>query len=909
MRTLKTLLIILILLTFCLAGYFIFFKNFFDKKLDAADLVDGNAIFLFETNEPIQAWNALVDQPIWNRLSDIPSLKLVEQQLLDLDSLLGGSGQLDKSLKGNKLAISLHPTGREDFDFLFSLSFPDNDQKEFLKDLESKLRGKGQINQRNYSGRTIYEYRNAENEGTLSYSLIHNVLIASQTSFLVEDAIRHDASNDLVGFKEKNRALYTSLPHPKGLGVLRIDSQGLGKFIEGISANALPVSLQSFSKLGVSANLELQFAANKVFMDGFAFFKDGQKVNFGHTTSQTVGLFSNFISNRTALFYQYNLQDVKQIREIQQEGFQGRNTVEADIENLLLDKSFLEQLSGEIGYMVLENDGSEGTDQIMLLGTKDIQGQLALLKNFSLSINQEDSTHWMADYYLDKEIFLVEMEEFPAHLFEGQFKGFQNTYIAQMNDMLIFGNNLKAIRIFLDDLYMDNTWGKSIVHRRFLEGISKESGFNFLINIPRLWSTILRNSTPNWKVLFQKYAPQLQSLDLIALQLSEAGANQYVNLELGYNLAPIKPVKDVTLEETKSFNFPQKLTYGPISLQNFNDKSIDFLVQGASNQIYLLNGEGDMIFSQAIDGPIVSPVFQIDFYKNGKLQLLFATANSIHALDRLGNSLPNYPISRPGDAPFTHLSLVDYNNTRDYRYFVGSSNGDLFLFNQKGEALEGWNPKPTRGPLANAPAHHRISGMGDFMVSLNKNGELYFMNRRGEVKGGNPIQIGQKVNTDYALIQRSKSSETLLTTITEDGEIVQVNFRGELSFRNQLTRPDRETKFHLVRDQSSNQHVFVVNSFNKISILNQELEPLFEKNIMSDELTFQYFTFGGDKNIFVVIDPIQEFIYLYNLKGELLNTRPINGALPIQVKYSGSQNEYSITTVFENRWSEFKMPL
>jgi len=59
----------------------------------------------------------------------------------------------------------------------------------------------------------------------------------------------------------------------------------------------------------------------------------------------------------------------------------------------------------------------------------------------------------------------------------------------------------------------------------------------------------------------------------------------------------------------------------------------------------------------------------------------------------------------------------------------------------------------------------------------------------------------------------------------------------------------------------------------------------------------------------VVGDKIQDFIYLYNLKGELLNIRPISGSEKVEVKYSGSHNEYSILTVHGNRFSEYKLPL
>lgn len=82
----------------------------------------------------------------------------------------------------------------------------------------------------------------------------------------------------------------------------------------------------------------------------------------------------------------------------------------------------------------------------------------------------------------------------------------------------------------------------------------------------------------------------------MALQLSEIGDEQYVNLELGYNLKPIKEVKDIVLTESMGLQFSEPLIYGPKTLENFNDKSTDFVVQDASNTIHFFNDEEERIF-------------------------------------------------------------------------------------------------------------------------------------------------------------------------------------------------------------------------------------------------------------------------------------------------------------------------
>ena len=904
MKVIKNLLVILLVIFLCGAAYFLTTNFLFNKRLHAADVIPAEAIIVFETSDPVHAWNQLVSQPLWGRLRDIPSLRNLENQLLALDSLAGRSGNLENSLKGNEFAVSLHQSSKNEFDFLFSIGFSGKSHEDFLKSLTGKIDERN-IRTRSYSGVKVFEYQHPGETSALSYALVGNLLLGSYSSFLLEDAIRHSQSRELTGFKAASSVLYNSQSRPTGLGILRLNSTGIARLIQGISTGAAPKELANFEMNKLAANLEIKFSDNKVVFEGASFFADGKRVDIKGNGNNRPHPFRNYVSNRTAIFHGYNVMDPFQIQTLPNQAFEHKNTVEGEMEGLFPEDVFFRRLTGEIGYMVFEESGTVIKERILLMKTSDVDKQIDLLKEFNWHLLGKDPEQLEQDAYLGKRVLGIGAEEFPAHIFDGQFTGFPQTYVTSYDQMIVMGNSMKAVRSFLDDMYNDNTWGKSIYHKQFLEYASPESGYDFLINVPRLWAEIINRASPEWKVFFQKYAPQLKSVDWLVLQQKGVATH----IESQYRLDAIKPVTDIVLAEKMAVQFNDKLVYGPRTLQNFNDRSKDYLLQDERHQVHLVSDDGSIVFSQQVVGEITGEVFQIDFYKNGKLQLLFATDEAIYGFDRLGALLPGYPIHLPSGESIRYLNLVDYDKDLDYRYFVGSELGSLFLFDKSGKALEGWAPKYTSGALATRPAHHRISRVGDFMVALNTSGDLYLTNRKGELKSGNPLRLGQNISTDYAIIESTRAADTQLVTINQEGEVVKVNFNGEVTYRNQLMRPDRDTRFHLVRDQSQSNHLFVLHEYNKISVLDAEEEPLFEKGIFSDDIEFQYFSFGGDKNIFVVIDRVQEFIYLYNLQGQLLNTRPISGFGEIDISYSGSNNEYSILVIHGNRMSEYKMPL
>lgn len=907
MPNFKQILISLLIIVFAIGGYFFYNSSLWKGEKNALEVVSQDAIFVFETEEPVMAWNQLVSQPIWSRLTEIPSVKNAERQLMSLDSLVGRSGNLDRSLKGNQLVVSLHPVGKEEFDFLFTLSFKNGSDQSFIQALEENLPDLSQITTRNYSSVPIYEFQSVNLNRILSYAKIGNIIVVSYTSFLVEEAIRLSQNSSEVNFKSANQELFKALQKPKGLGVFRLSSTGLSKFFEGISRNENLNLIQQFSKNEFSGNFEIKFSEGKITLDGTSFFQNGKPINFSPGKTDHKKLI-DLIPNRTAVLFHYNFQNLEQFSALKNENFQGKATVSGEVEKNLLQKNFLQKLSGEMIFMIFETVINQDEDRIVLIETEELDAQINLLKGFSIGSDNFSTGSILVDYYQDKEIFVLNTEEFPAHLFDGKFMGFPQTYVTGMNGMLVFANSIKSMKIFLDDLNVDNTWGKSLMQKRISASLSTNSGFNFVINVPRIWNSLEEISSPNWKVFFQKYAPQIRSLDILSLGV---GGDDKVNkskIELQYSKGPIKTVSSVTLTENRIVQFRDDLIYGPKSIENFNDRSYEFVVQDSLNQVHLLSGEGELVFSQSLEGRIISDIFQIDYYKNGKLQLLFATESRIYVIDRLGSFVSGYPLEIPG-RKITHLNLVDYDDNRDYRIFVATNQAELYLFNKTGDALEGWDPKSIGSNLAIKPAHHRVAGVGDQMLALSQNGELYFFNRRGEVMLDSPIKLGDGQTSNYIIIERGSASSSRFVTVTKEGEIVNVNFQGEMGYRNQLLRPDPESQFFLIKDQKDDRYVYVVHEYNKITVMNSEYQVLFDYNIFAENLKFQLFSFGADKNILVLIDPTQEFTYLFNLKGEFLNTLPISSKNEVDIKYSNSKNEYSIFATSGKTFVEYRLPL
>ena len=143
--------------------------------------------------------------------------------------------------------------------------------------------------------------------------------------------------------------------------------------------------------------------------------------------------------------------------------------------------------------------------------------------------------------------------------------------------------------------------------------------------------------------------------------------------------------------------------------------------------------------------------------------------------------------------------------------------------------------------------------------------------------------------------------------ITANGEVIHSNFNGEIGYRNQLVKEDRDSEFLLLPDQKQNDFVFISRQYNEVSVLDRSEKTLFSTRVSDENLIYQYFDFGSDRQLFAITDLNQGFCYLYDLSGNLQTTMPLESTGTIQITYQASLDQYLIRTVSGSTLTEFQL--
>lgn len=83
---------------------------------------------------------------------------------------------------------------------------------------------------------------------------------------------------------------------------------------------------------------------------------------------------------------------------------------------------------------------------------------------------------------------------------------------------------------------------------------------------------------------------------------------------------------------------------GRFELKDFITGGKCYLEQLDNNNLRYMNGAGKGLWTVQFDEPLCGYVEQIDFFGNGKLQMLFATSDKLYLLDRLGRIVGGFPV-------------------------------------------------------------------------------------------------------------------------------------------------------------------------------------------------------------------------------------------------------------------------
>lgn len=904
----KKAIVILLAITVAAGIGFIYYTYWYNKEeIDIWSLVPNGAVAVYASDNTVSVYNGFSQKPLGENLKKLPLFKALDENLKLLDSLGGKSGNLDEALKGNPLLVSAHVTAKNAFDFLYYFKLKDVKSFELVRNVMQTYKNSKlyTTETRKYQDFDITEVKDRVSGKQFSYIYYRDYFIGSFVPFLVEDVIRHIGEDRLKSFKAENAALFSLRNQHSPEGSLYINTTGFTQLIGTFRKQGkLPAELRHFSDQNA---LDLSVKAHELLLHGYS-LQAGASSSYLHTfQGQKPGpmQMDRFIPNRTALLMHFSFNDGKTWynalqRFWRQHAPEQIQKQQALVQDYKVDMASLYQVVGPaIGLAVLESVDVSNPDLLLIAETRDIN-QVMNTFNTLAQTSQAAQDSAYVERYGDLAIRQINIDNLPEKIWGGIFTGFEQTFYTSIDNYLVIGNSVEVIKRLMAEIESEVVWARSVKQHQFVEKTLQEANVTVFWNMGRSWSMFLAGLSPEWQNLARENERTLKSLELGALQFTEAEQKFYTSMLVSYQ------PQEQQVAEQRFLTVAQTFVEKPMLIQPFvfeKQNSNETILQDSLGQVYMINGDGKVAWKDSLGSKIISDVVLIDYLKNGRNQFFFATADALHVIDKSGNYIEGYPLSMKDGVKLSYASVIDYDNSKNYRFLVADENGHLLMFNKEGSNLEGWRPRKVTGRLTTTPQHVRIRSR-DVIVAVQANGVVNLLNRRGEMYSGFPLDVKKPIRSDFFIEAGGSFEKSILTTITQDGELVKIHLDGSIVSREQLYKPSKNTTFRVILSERKNTFIVARQELGRLSLLDRKGAVILEKDyITSDELAVQYYNYGAGKEIFAVTDRVQEFTYLYNKNGGLINGRPLESSFEVYLHFNESANSFQTHTVYDTKYA------
>lgn len=434
-----------------------------------------------------------------------------------------------------------------------------------------------------------------------------------------------------------------------------------------------------------------------------------------------------------------------------------------------------------------------------------------------------------------------------------------------IDQFLIFASNTETLENIIVNYQNQTTLNDRDYYTEIKKGLSSQASVLQVINPFGLEQLVQNNSQSKQKFDFKNYKSS-------ALQFIYDTDFAHFNAIINQSKTSIS---NNSITEMFNIKLDHDVLNQPQFVKNYRSKQMDIMVQDVSNTLYLISNDGKIIWKKQLHGPILGQIDQLDIYKNGRLQYVFATQNRVYVIDRDGNDVSPFP-KKFDDNITQPLAVFDYDNKKKYRLFVIQDN-NVLLYDAKAKPVPGFKFNKTEKTINTSPKHIRI-GRKDYLV-FKTNDKLHILNRRGKTR------VKVKIDLNWSDQPVFEYNSNFITSTT-DGKIATITEKGNVSVGS-LNITDKHTL-------ASTTKTLISQYNNKLNIKHHNLE-----------LDFGNYTpaklFYVNNKIYVsTTDTQTQKVLLFDSNGVLQDHFPVYGTSAIDLDNIDTDNNLEFVTKGES---------
>ena len=166
--------------------------------------------------------------------------------------------------------------------------------------------------------------------------------------------------------------------------------------------------------------------------------------------------------------------------------------------------------------------------------------------------------------------------------------------------------------------------------------------------------------------------------------LSVSGGKKNSSVEIDIHRLTLKKTKAPVFERDTVVLVPK----GPFEVKNSGTGKMNKFYQNSHNSL-CLSQEGKDLWGVPFDKPICGRAGTVDYFANGKLQILFCAGDKLYLIDRLGRYVSGFPLTLGRDV-LLGPDIYDFNGSRKYNVMILHKDNTVEMYNLKGQKPAAW---------------------------------------------------------------------------------------------------------------------------------------------------------------------------------------------------------------------------
>jgi hypothetical protein len=507
-------------------------------NLNSIYLIPKDAVYIVETQKPIDNWDDISKSDIWKHLQTNAYFKDLTKNLNKLDGIFSQQKKLVDFIGNRSILISAHMIKKKQYALFYVIDLQKLSKLNLLKNnLNSVINKSYKVSKRNYHNHSITEIYDKKNRETIYLSFIKNQMIASYTHTLVEASI--DQFEEPIIGRNLDFIEISKKVGDDNLFRFYMQYQYLDDYLyyftdqpnNMITAVSKSLMFSGFSFDLKSNNVMLANGFTNAKQNTASYLKALQKSGKGKRSIAKIA------PKRTALYMSYAFDSFLEFYEnfeiIQRENKAQFKTFQDNkdkIENYLkinIKDHFLSWIGTEIAVLQIQSSSisKSKNDVALVIKANNIKDAKSNLDFIVKQIRKRTPVKFKAINYKGFDINFLSIKGFFKVFLGSLFDQFEKPYYTIIDDYVVFSNHPNALKSIINDYIGEETLNKSKDFQKFNSYFDKKSSVFAYINTPVLYKNLYEYADRNTKSKIKKNKDYIICFPQVGFQLTP-----YINM-------------------------------------------------------------------------------------------------------------------------------------------------------------------------------------------------------------------------------------------------------------------------------------------------------------------------------------------------------------------------------------------